>query len=61
MNNLTYLKEYTPDSAAVILTDKCSAACRECCFQCNPSNNATLSNEEIFSFIDEISELPHIK
>ena len=61
MNNLTYLKEYTPDSAAVILTDKCSAACRECCFQCNPSNNATLSNEEIFSFINEISELPHIK
>lgn len=40
--------------ATVITTDKCSAACRECCFQCNPKNNKFLSLETIKSFIKTV-------
>ncbi|MFD2306851.1 radical SAM protein [Enterococcus termitis] len=41
-------------TAAILTTDKCSAACKECCFQCTPKNNNRLSLEEMKLFIDEL-------
>ncbi|MCH4171350.1 MAG: radical SAM protein [Lactobacillus sp.] len=49
-----FIKDFTPTNAAVILSNKCSAACRECCFGCNPRKDTTLTNEEIFNFVDEV-------
>lgn len=35
----------------IVTTDKCSAACSECCFQCNQNNDKKLSFDEIKAFI----------
>jgi len=43
-------------SAAIITTDKCTAACQECCFLCNPNNQNMLTLEQMKSFIDEIKD-----
>lgn len=48
-------------TAAIITTDKCSAACKECCFQCSPKKNSRLSLEEMKTFIDNlVSDFPEI-
>lgn len=57
----SFVREYLPSCAAIILTDKCTAACQECCFGCNPKKNNILTNNEIFSFIDEISNFKTLK
>ncbi|EOT44555.1 radical SAM protein [Enterococcus columbae] len=56
-----YVEKFYPHSTAVILTNKCSAACRECCFNCSPKGDLILSDEKIFKFIDEISALGTVK
>lgn len=43
--------------AAIVTTDKCSAACAECCFQCSPKNKNMLTYDQIVSFVDEITEI----
>lgn len=40
-----------PKVITVITTYKCSAACKECCFQCSPKLNIRLSYEDIKNFI----------
>ncbi|MCY1532580.1 peptide modification radical SAM enzyme, YydG family [compost metagenome] len=40
----------------MITTYKCNAACRECCFECNPRLTARLSRKEITGFIDKAIE-----
>lgn len=42
--------------ASVITTDKCSAACVECCFKCSPHNSNMLNYSKIKKFIDELIE-----
>lgn len=44
----------TITSAAIITTDKCTAACEECCFLCNPNNKNMLTFSQIKNFIDEL-------
>lgn len=43
------------------LTDRCSAACRICCFQCSPKNTFVMDKELIKRYIDEGGELGTIK
>lgn len=43
-------------SAAIITTDKCTAACEECCFLCNPHNKEMLTLNDMKSFIDDVTE-----
>lgn len=58
MNN----EELLPTNAAIITTYKCTAACKECCFECSPSiPNNQISVEEMKLFIDQISEYQTIK
>uniref|UniRef100_UPI0036DD0A07 radical SAM protein n=1 Tax=Photorhabdus sp. RM322S TaxID=3342825 RepID=UPI0036DD0A07 len=45
-----YWEQY-PNTATVITTYTCNAACKECCFECNPSVKARLSLDEIKQFI----------
>ena len=40
-----------PKIITVVTTYKCTAACRECCFQCSPKINVRLTYEEINRFI----------
>ena len=42
-----------PKIVTILTTYKCSAACKECCFQCTPKITVRLSYEEIESFILE--------
>ena len=40
-----------PKIITIVTTYKCTAACRECCFQCSPKINVRLTYEEINRFI----------
>ena len=42
-----------PKMVTILTTYKCSAACKECCFQCTPKIEIRLSYEEIENFILE--------
>lgn len=44
-------------SIAVITTDKCTASCSECCFQCTPKNKNKLTFEKIKMFIDDLPQV----
>ncbi|GEB30396.1 pyrroloquinoline quinone biosynthesis protein PqqE [Enterococcus casseliflavus] len=50
-----------PTSAAILTTYKCTAACKECCFECSPNiDSKNISYSEMVQFIDEVSEIPSI-
>ena len=49
-------------SATIITTNKCTASCQECCFQCNPNNNKILTYKDIEYFINNaIKAFPALK
>ncbi|MDR0299920.1 MAG: radical SAM protein [Streptococcaceae bacterium] len=50
-----------PESAAIITTYKCTARCKDCCFDCSPKEKEMLTIDEIKKFIDEIAPLKSIK
>lgn len=41
------------ESITVITTYRCTAACKDCCFECSPELSSRLKLETIISFIDE--------
>ena len=43
-----------PKAVSLIVTDKCTAACHNCCFKCNPKNNNTMTLVEIKNIIDQV-------
>lgn len=45
--------EKYPHTATIITTYKCNAACKECCFECNPGLSSRLSLIDMTRFIDE--------
>ena len=50
-----------PDTLVVIGTYKCTAACRQCCFESSPSVTGRLSREVIFERIEEaIASFPRL-
>ena len=40
-----------------MITDRCNAACRICCFQCNPRNTFVMDESVILRYIDEAAQL----
>ena len=42
-----------PVSISLISTNKCTAECANCCFQCNPRNNQSLSFDDAKNIIDQ--------
>jgi MoaA/NifB/PqqE/SkfB family radical SAM enzyme len=45
-----------PVTLSLIVTNKCTSACLNCCFQCNPMNNTRLSLHEAKRYIDQSIE-----
>lgn len=41
-----------PTTITIVSTYKCTAACKNCCFQCSPNKNKRLSFNEMKVFID---------
>lgn len=44
-------------SLAILLTDKCNAACKMCCFSCTPLGRQVLDKDTVFHYIQQASEL----
>lgn len=42
-----------PTMLGLITTRKCSAACRNCCFECSPKEVQRLSLDEMEMYVDE--------
>ncbi|MCD8873735.1 hypothetical protein K2V74_05245 [Mammaliicoccus sciuri] len=51
MENVVY-----PNTITILTTYQCTAACKECCFDCGPRVNGRLSLEQIKLFIKESKE-----
>lgn len=52
MENVIFpIKE--PQILSFITTDRCTAACRNCCFQCSPKQNTQLTLQEMQECIDQ--------
>lgn len=58
MSNTNHFKELVipPTMLGIITTDKCTAACKNCCFKCNPQNNKRLSVNTIKKNIDSATK-----
>ncbi|WP_339101618.1 radical SAM protein [Candidatus Enterococcus clewellii] len=49
-------------TAAILTTNKCSAACQECCFQCTPKNNNRVTLHQMKVFVDNLlTDFPEVK
>ncbi|MDR0506240.1 MAG: hypothetical protein LBH32_05435 [Dysgonamonadaceae bacterium] len=46
-----------PVQLTFITTNKCTASCQNCCFQCNPGNNNKLTLSEMKQYIDQSLEV----
>lgn len=46
----------SPSVISFITTNKCTAACKDCCFGCNPSNKDRLSWGDMKNYIDQSLE-----
>lgn len=50
-----------PNEIAFVTTDKCTAACANCCFQCRPQNTNMLTYVEMKEYIDRaLADFPNI-
>jgi hypothetical protein len=50
-----------PTALAFVMTDKCSAACRICCYSCSPKGKMLLDEARIKEYIDQAAEAGHFK
>jgi len=51
-----------PSTLTLIATYQCTAACRDCCFGCRPSERTRMSGEEIEDYISGVMEaLPRVR
>lgn len=53
--------EYGPDCISIITTYRCTAECKECCFECGPHVLGRISNEQIRNAIDQAIEMESVK
>ncbi|MBI5978594.1 radical SAM/SPASM domain-containing protein [Clostridium perfringens] len=42
------------NSVVIVMTDKCTASCKHCCFSCTPKNDNKISSNNINKLIDEL-------
>lgn len=54
------IERQQPANAAIMTTFHCTAACKECCFECSPKLKQKLSLQEVKSFVDQISNVDSI-
>lgn len=55
------MESIPPKTLSLITTDRCTASCKNCCFQCNPHQSRRLSLDVIRSIIDEVvTEFPMV-
>lgn len=54
MANKNLFSILEPHTLSLITTDKCSSACKNCCFQCNMSKSNMMTFEEMKLYIDEV-------
>lgn len=47
------MKIIAPTTISLTTTFKCTAACRNCCFQCNQKNKKIMTFVEMKSYIDK--------
>jgi MoaA/NifB/PqqE/SkfB family radical SAM enzyme len=45
-----------PTVLTMLATYRCTAACRECCFECNPSLTQRVPIDRILLYIDEAAQ-----
>ena len=45
-----------PVQLTLVVTNKCTAMCNNCCFQCSPNNNDRLTLDEVKQYIDKSIE-----
>lgn len=51
-----------PKMLTFVTTYKCTSACNNCCFQCSPKRNMTLSKEEILNYLEQMTrDFPSVK
>lgn len=50
-----------PTTATVLGTYRCTAACKDCCFESNPSLKQRLDLDSIVNFIDQVAELGSVQ
>lgn len=50
-----------PSKGVIVPTFRCTAECKECCFECSPSIQKRLSWSDIKEFIDEVANFESIK
>lgn len=53
---MQYVPNIKPKSLAFVTTNKCTAACRNCCFNCSPKNNKRLKLKNILAIIGQVVE-----
>lgn len=53
--------KYGPDCISIITTYRCTAECRECCFDCGPHSIGRISNLDIRKAIDESLKMKSVK
>lgn len=52
----------SPSSVTILPTYKCTAACKECCFESSPKIKERLSRQELFYVVDKIiTDLENVK
>lgn len=44
-------------SVCIIMTDKCNAECKTCCFSCSPKNSSVIDEKLMLKAIDDAAEL----
>lgn len=60
MKNESLVKE--PNILTFVTTYKCTSACNNCCFQCSPKRNLTLSKEQMLDYIEQVTrDFPSVK
>lgn len=48
-------------NVCIIMTDKCNAECKTCCFSCSPKNSAVIDEKLMLKAIDDAAELGSIE
>lgn len=51
-----------PEIMTFVTTYKCTSACNNCCFQCSPKKNLTLSKEQMLYYLEQVAvDFPSVK
>lgn len=49
------------NTLAIAITQKCTASCSMCCFECSPEKNIQLNDDLIMNLVDQSAEIPQLR